>query len=167
MTYILKIHLLGLFFLTANALCAQDNFINKKNLKKTDKVLEHLYGHVPEYKEDTTSESELIILKTTPRNNLNNQVLIILTHAKGLEKYFDFLVIYQNKTVKHIEILQYRSSHGYQITSKGWLKEFIGIKADEKIQIGQQVDAISGATLSSYGLLKKLNKINEIIDRNF
>ncbi|PWE01174.1 FMN-binding protein [Marinilabilia rubra] len=142
---------------------AQNNLLNKKNLKSINKAIEKLYDEVPDYKlQETANEYPFEILKIYISDSTETSGYAIIAQGKGRRNYFDFMVIYTDGVIRHLEILQYRSSHGYQITSKSWLKDFIGVKSGEEIRIGNDVDAISGATLSSHGLLKVLNKINKI-----
>ena len=75
------------------------------------------------------------------------------------------MVLYdENKEVMHLKILHYRSSRGYRINSKRWLSNFTGISSRDTVEKGQQVDGISGATMSVDGLIRKLNEIAEVIE---
>jgi Na+-transporting NADH:ubiquinone oxidoreductase subunit NqrC len=51
-------------------------------------------------------------------------------------------------SVKQVEILTYRESHGFEIKSPAWRKQFIGKTAQSGIAIGDGIANISGATLS-------------------
>ena len=52
-------------------------------------------------------------------------------------------------SVKQIEILTYRESHGFEIRSAAWRKQFVGKSAQAGMTIGEGVANISGATLSA------------------
>jgi Na+-transporting NADH:ubiquinone oxidoreductase subunit NqrC len=51
-------------------------------------------------------------------------------------------------SIKQIEILTYRESHGFEIKSPAWRRQFAGKTADAGIAIGEGIANISGATLS-------------------
>ena len=95
---------------------------------------------------------------------------MVFASAKGRYDYFDYLILTGNQLkIKEIVILEYRSDHGYQIASKRWLAQFIGYNGEEAYRPGQQVDAISGASLSSanlcddlFQIMKRLRCINQL-----
>ena len=51
-------------------------------------------------------------------------------------------------SVKHIEILEYIESYGYEVAEQSWLKQFYGKNVTNNLKLGKDVDSISGATLS-------------------
>lgn len=51
-------------------------------------------------------------------------------------------------TVRQVEILAYRESHGSEIRSPAWRRQFVGKSANAGIAIGEGIANISGATLS-------------------
>lgn len=50
--------------------------------------------------------------------------------------------------VRQIEILQYREAYGAQVRNSYWRGQFVGLRHGDPIQIGQDIQNISGATLS-------------------
>ena len=51
-------------------------------------------------------------------------------------------------TVRQVEILAYRESHGFEIRSPAWRKQFVGKTAQAGLAVGDGIANISGATLS-------------------
>jgi len=51
-------------------------------------------------------------------------------------------------SVRQVEILTYRESHGFEIRSPAWRKQFAGKTAQAGLEIGEGIANISGATLS-------------------
>ena len=51
-------------------------------------------------------------------------------------------------SVKHIEILEYVESYGYEVAEQSWLKQLYGKTVASTFKLGKDVDSISGATLS-------------------
>ena len=69
-------------------------------------------------------------------------------------EYFDYIILFDNDlSILKIAVVDYPGDYGYEITSKGWLKQFNGYKG-AKMRYGKEVDAISGATISANSLTK-------------
>lgn len=51
-------------------------------------------------------------------------------------------------SVKQVEILTYRESHGFEIKSPAWRKQFVGKTVQSGLAVGEGIANISGATLS-------------------
>jgi Na+-translocating ferredoxin:NAD+ oxidoreductase RnfG subunit len=51
-------------------------------------------------------------------------------------------------TVKQVEILSYRESHGFEIRLPAWRKQFVGKSSASALRVGEDIANISGATLS-------------------
>ncbi len=82
---------------------------------------------------------------------------------------FDYLILLNTKLViLKTKILIYREDYGNEISSKRWLKQFIGLKTTDKIEYNINIDGISGATISAKSMthavakaLKKLQKLQK------
>jgi Na+-translocating ferredoxin:NAD+ oxidoreductase RnfG subunit len=62
-------------------------------------------------------------------------------------------------TVKQVEILSYRESHGYEIRLPAWRKQFAGKGAESALRIGDDIQNISGATLSCTHVTEGIRRI--------
>ena len=83
-----------------------------------------------------------------------------LSKGFGKTDYFDFIVIFnKDLIVSKIKVLVYREDHGGEIGSKRWLKQFIGLELDKKLEYQDDITAISGATLSARSMTNQVNKI--------
>jgi hypothetical protein len=70
-------------------------------------------------------------------------------------EFFDYFIIYNiSNSILNLCIYNYEASHGQEITAKGWLKQFRGYDGSDKLEVGKEIDAISGATIS----------VNSIVD---
>lgn len=84
---------------------------------------------------------------------------LVMTSAQGRFERFDLMVvIHPQGTVSFIRILKYRSEFGSEITNKGWLSQFY-TNPDKKFELHKNIDAISGATYSSRGLIDEINSL--------
>lgn len=52
-------------------------------------------------------------------------------------------------TVRQVEILAYRESHGYEVRDPRWRAQFAGKRASSQVMLNDDIANISGATLSS------------------
>lgn len=79
-------------------------------------------------------------------------------------EFFEYFILFDaNKKIKKIKIFNYEASYGQEICNKSWLKQFVGYDGNKQIRIGNEIDAISGATLSSDNIVKDINNVNKIL----
>jgi hypothetical protein len=74
------------------------------------------------------------------------------------ESFYYMIAFELDGTIKLVRVLEYNSEHGYEIAGKRWLKQFIG-KQPGAFNVGQNVDAISGATISVNALVTSINNL--------
>ncbi len=68
-------------------------------------------------------------------------------------EYFDYFIFFdQWERVINVNVYNYAATHGQEITARGWLKQFIGFNGSQNLEVGKNIDAISGATISVYGI---------------
>lgn len=65
-------------------------------------------------------------------------------------------------TVRQIEILTYRESHGGEIRNPAWRRQFVGKQAQAGLALGDGVANISGATLSASHVTDGVRRIAAI-----
>jgi Na+-translocating ferredoxin:NAD+ oxidoreductase RnfG subunit len=64
-------------------------------------------------------------------------------------EYFDYFILYNSDfSVETVKIYNYQASYGHEISARGWLKQFRGFTVDDSLEVGKNIDAISGATVS-------------------
>lgn len=62
---------------------------------------------------------------------------------------FDYMVLLnKDLTIKKVKILVYREDYGGEICSPAFLKQFRGKSYDSEIKLGQDIQGVSGATIS-------------------
>ena len=84
---------------------------------------------------------------------------LVLTSAQGRFERFDLMVMVDPAgKIRLIRILKYRSEYGSEITNKKWLAQFYA-KTDSSFALHKNIDAVSGATYSSHGLIDEINFI--------
>lgn len=77
-------------------------------------------------------------------------------------EYFDYLVLCDSSlTVKQVKVISYMATHGQEISNRGWLGQFLGFDGTYDLEVGNQIDAISGATISVYAITHNMNQAME------
>lgn len=83
-----------------------------------------------------------------------------LEKAPSKTAEFDYLILLDNSgTIVKSKVLIYREEYGGEIGSTRWLKQFIGIKSSQKLTYKNEIDAISGATISVKSMIRSVNDV--------
>ena len=69
--------------------------------------------------------------------------------------------------VQQIEILSYRESHGFEIRSPAWRRQFVGKTAQAGLAVGDGIANISGATLSCTHVTDGVRRIAAVVQVAF
>jgi Na+-translocating ferredoxin:NAD+ oxidoreductase RnfG subunit len=67
-------------------------------------------------------------------------------------------------TVRQVEILSYRESHGGEIRLPAWRRQFVGKGAGAALRVGDDIANISGATLSCSHVTDGVRRIVAVMD---
>lgn len=83
-----------------------------------------------------------------------------LSQATSKTALFDYLVLLdKDLVVIKTKILIYREEYGGEIGSKRWLKQFIGKTQNDELKYGENIVAISGATISVRSFTEAMNDL--------
>ena len=86
---------------------------------------------------------------------------LVISSAMGRFEKFDFMMVYDlDLFMKDLVILVYRSEYGYQVSARGWLRQFLNNPPQTSYAYGQNIDAVSGATISGRSLTSNVNRLN-------
>lgn len=141
-------------------MCMITSFGLPKNIsKKVNKEISSVF-EITDFKTEMISVSETINAKLPTKIQQNNLFKVIddaalvgyfyVGKAPSKTDQFDYLVVFDHElNVVKTKVLIYREDYGNEIGSKRWLKQFIGKTSDDKLVYGQNIDAISGATISA------------------
>ena len=101
------------------------------------------------------------------QNSEKTNYYAILDNVKGKSMPITFLAIFdENNTIYNVSIIKYREPYGGEIKSKRWLKQFIGFDYSSDYAIGNEIDGISGATISTNSVSKGVNKLALLLELN-
>jgi len=82
----------------------------------------------------------------------------------GSYEVFDYaLILDTSMTILKVLVVDYPGDYGYEITSKGWLKQFIGYQG-KPIRYGKEIDAVSGATISANSITSDIVAVHEMLE---
>ena len=83
-----------------------------------------------------------------------------ISKAASKTDEFDYLVLLdKDLIVLKAKILIYREDYGGEIGSKRWLKQFIGKTQNDELRYGDNIIAISGATISVRSMTNAMNDL--------
>lgn len=118
--------------------------------KRTYKQLYKYYGE-----EVYIEQTDIQVPNGKLYNILGKEDRVYIGFAPSKFENFDFMVLLdKTNKVKLVRVLVYRENYGSEISSKRWLKQFIGMTEPK-----QFVDAISGATISVNSMKYSVNKL--------
>lgn len=90
---------------------------------------------------------------------------LYLGEAPSKKNVFDYIVLFEpDWTIKKAKILIYREDYGRQVGSQRWLVQFIGLTPQSTITYGEDVDAISGATISAKSMTNAVSQVLESVN---
>lgn len=85
---------------------------------------------------------------------------VILDNVVGKFELISYAVaVDPDASIKQVEILAYRESHGFEIRNAAWRRQFVGKTARSGIEIDNGIANISGATLSCTHLTDGVRRI--------
>lgn len=81
-------------------------------------------------------------------------------------EYFDYLIVFDSElAIQQVKVYNYQATHGQEVTNKGWLKQFLGYDGKRSLTVGKSIDAISGATVSVYGIVNDIQDKTRLINQ--
>ncbi len=110
-------------------------------------------------------------------NEKTSGIYMVITIANGckvggcdvdhkVDEEFEQFWVYSLYNAKaellELKILDYQSEHGYEITSKWWLKQFVKHQ-NETYVYSKNIDGISGATISIKSMVREMNYLEKIM----
>lgn len=79
-----------------------------------------------------------------------------ITYAVGISK---------SGKIQGVEILEYRESYGYQIKREAWKKQFVGKDKSSALKLDNDIQNISGATISSSHVTDGVRRIMQTYEQ--
>lgn len=91
--------------------------------------------------------------------------LAILENVYGKSLPITFLTIFDMRgKIEAVKIIRYREPYGGAVQSGQWLAQFIGKSGESGFKVGDEIDSISGATISSRSVSKGVQKLTFLVE---
>ncbi|WP_339738326.1 FMN-binding protein [uncultured Sunxiuqinia sp.] len=88
---------------------------------------------------------------------------VVSAKGKGRHDLFSYLIYFnEDREVELVKVTSYYSDHGGEIASKRWLEQFVGYDGGD-LDYGDEVQAISGATLSAGSIVIGIREITILL----
>tara|TARA_A100001011_G_scaffold95375_1_gene100257 strand:+ start:1822 stop:2352 length:531 start_codon:yes stop_codon:yes gene_type:complete len=153
-----------------------DFSVNKLIQKRMNKEIESVFSCNDYELKDVTDSSEFKIenSKYLTGHQLykisKNGVLIgfaFLGSAPSKTDTFDYLILFdENFIQKKSKIMVYREDYGGEISSKRWLSQFNNSNLNSRFEYGDNISAISGATISVKSMTNSINYVYSQLQKN-
>lgn len=107
---------------------------------------------------ESAGNPPLRIWKATGKTGLIGY--FVVDEVIGKHEYITYSVaLSAHGVVQRIEILEYRETKGWQVANQAWREQFKHKTARDKLEVGEDISNISGATLSCKHVTEGVRKI--------
>ena len=128
--------------------------------KRADKVLSK-YWQDEEYllTRVNLSGAEQPELYSVQQGNSRPYAFVLFAEAMGKVDTFTYLIIFKPEgIIEKVSVLLYRENYGGEIASKRFLKQFEGKSNGLNMEYNQDIDGISGATISVQAITRAVKE---------
>ena len=153
------------FFLLSSGTTLNSNVLTKRIQKKVAKEIKTIFS-VEEYdlvdSTITIPSSPFLVGQQMNEIKVNNELLgyAFLGTAPSKTDTFEYLILFDPYfTIKKATILIYREDYGGEIASKRWLSQFVKKQSNDAFVFGNNISAISGATISVQSMTASVNHV--------
>lgn len=144
--------------------------------KKVDKELANLWPESSivlledEYSSERRKSALVIgitsIYKLYEEDELKGYMVYLKVPSKF--DYFDLGIFYDlDLKIKSMKVLVYREDHGGEVGSRRWLKQFTGLGADDPMKLNEDIQGISGATISCEAATIGAREVSEFMNNRY
>lgn len=85
---------------------------------------------------------------------------VLVDEVIGKVELITYAVAFEpDGTIRQVEILAYRETHGGEVRNAAWRKQFAGKKALEQLRFDEDIKNITGATLSSRHITEGVRRL--------
>lgn len=89
----------------------------------------------------------------------------VFDEERGEHEPIDFATFFDARgSVVRTEVVAYREAYGSEIRRDAFRQQFLGKSASSGFKVGQDIDAISGATLSSESMSRAVQRAAVLVD---
>ena len=86
--------------------------------------------------------------------------------SKDSYEFFDYFILFDTLArILSVNIFNYEATHGQEISVKSWLKQFVGYDGSDELNVGKNIDAISGATISVHSITFDISSKTKVLKK--
>ncbi len=90
----------------------------------------------------------------------------VFDEERGQHELIDFATFFDaGGVVTRAEVVAYREGYGSEIRRDSFRQQFVGKGARSSFQLGQDIDAVSGATISSEAMSRAVHRAALVLDK--
>jgi len=95
----------------------------------------------------------------------SNSYYVVLDNVIGKSMPITFLIIFNSdQSIYKTSIIKYREPYGAEVGGKNWLRQFDAGTKSTKFKVGENINGITGATISVHSVTKGINKLTHLIE---
>ena len=128
----------------------------KLNTRAHSAALEARLGYVP-------SRPEYVIFVATTDGKVDGYAVVDDEQGQHEPITFGFKLSPKGE-LRRAEVMVYREGQGEEIRESRFLRQFVGFRASEPPRFKHDIDAISGATISSRSATRAVNRALALVD---
>lgn len=153
------------FFLLSSGTTLNSNALAKRIQKKVTKEVKAIFS-VEEFELIDSNiqipSSPFLVGQKMNEIKVDNELLgyAFLGTAPSKTDTFEYLILFDPSfTIKKATVLIYREDYGGEIASKRWLSQFVKKQKSDAFVFGNNISAISGATISVQSMTASVNHV--------
>ncbi len=75
-------------------------------------------------------------------------------------EFFDYFLLADTQgEILWVKIFNYQATQGHEVMSRGWLNQFKGLTTNENVVFGEDIESISGATVSASAITEDIQQV--------
>jgi len=107
-------------------------------------------------------DNYVYIWKICSEDSLLGYAALDNTYGKSLP--ITFLVLFSpDGKILRVDVIRYREPYGGAVASRNWLNQFIGKFSNDYFRIDNEIDSISGATISVNSVTRGVHKLSIVM----
>ena len=162
-------------FFSAFSLVSEGPQLSRESIKKLNKSIEEVYPGISvqivklNLNAPEINDTEIVNADGkwfAMQENKVNIGWLLIDRIWGRYHEFEFaMFVDTSNKIINVSILSYPETHGIAVTGKKWLNNFTGYSPESIPSYGNEIDALSGATISGTSLTESIAKSLELLHK--
>jgi len=141
------------------------NFASAEIYITADEAIKYIFPSSQEYRTETRTFDSQEFKVSTVISEGKTLGWAVVSEEMGKNNPITFLVgIDSQKKVAGVYVLEFRDMFGFEIKRRSFLRQFQGKTSKNALKVGRDIDAVTGATISSKAAAAAVKKSIEVIE---